>query len=55
VLVAYGDPAPLTAQPACGVDRLRLYRVTAIVWQIMTAEDDRDWYIVLLIRWTAAA
>jgi hypothetical protein len=21
--------------------------VTAIVWQIMTAEDDRDWYIVL--------
>ena len=26
---------------------LRLYRVTAIVWQIMTAEDDRDWHIVL--------
>lgn len=26
---------------------LRLYRVTAIVWQIITAEEDRDWHIVL--------
>ena len=26
---------------------LRLYRVTAIVWQIITSEDDRDWHIVL--------
>jgi hypothetical protein len=94
VLVAWGAPVLLAAQPACGVDRwpvktladrdrgsvsltnvvpttvralgaldipevpypndrrlapheLRLYRVTAIVWQIITAEDDRDWHIVL--------
>ena len=26
---------------------IRLYRVTAIVWQIITTEDDRDWHIVL--------
>ena len=26
---------------------LRLYRVTAIVWQVITTEDDRDWHIVL--------
>jgi len=26
---------------------LRLYRVTAIVWQIITAEADGDWHIVL--------
>lgn len=26
---------------------LRVYRVTAVVWQIITTEDDRDWHIVL--------
>jgi len=26
---------------------LRVYRVTAIVWQIITSEKDKDWHIVL--------